>query len=50
MYDWSSEQVIDYHDKLVKAGAVDLRNNCRIVNIENCYCKIVTIDNNKKVK
>ena len=50
MCDWSSEQVLDYHDKLVKAGAVYLRNNCRIIDLGNSQCQIVPIDPTKKVK
>lgn len=40
----------DYHERLVKSGAIDLIDNCEIIDLGNGYLKIVPIDENKKVK
>jgi hypothetical protein len=37
-----------YEERLVKYGAIDLRDNCTIEDLGNGYEKIIPIDENKK--
>jgi hypothetical protein len=39
-----------YHDRLVQAGAIDLRDNCIIEYLGNGYCRHIAIDESKLVK
>lgn len=41
---------LSYHERLVQAGAIDLKDNCIIEDLGNGYCRIVPIDETKKVK
>lgn len=41
---------MSYHERLVKAGVVDLEDNCIIKDLGNGYEQIIIIDENKKVK
>ncbi len=40
---------MSYHERLVKSGAVDLRDNCIIEDLGNGYERIIVIDENKKI-
>lgn len=41
---------MSYHERLVQAGAIDLRDNCIIEDLGNGYCRTIVIDENKKIK
>ena len=41
---------MSYHERLVQAGALDLRDNCIIEDLGNGYCRMIAIDKTKKVK
>jgi len=41
---------MSYHERLVQAGAVDLRDNCIIEDLGNGYCRLIAIDGTKKIK
>lgn len=41
---------IPYEERLEKAGAIDLRDNCEIIDLENGYSKVVAIDETKLFK
>ena len=41
---------IPYEERLEKAGAIDLRDNCIITELPNGYSKIEPIDKNKLFK
>jgi hypothetical protein len=38
------------HERLIKSGAIDLRDNCIIEDLENGYSRIIVIDENNKLK
>jgi hypothetical protein len=40
----------DRKERLIKSGAIDLRDNCRIVDLGNGYVEITPIDPSKKIK
>ena len=39
---------ISLRDRLIASGAVDMRDNFRVIDLENGYVDIVPIDPNKK--
>lgn len=39
-----------YEERLIKSGAIDLRDNCEIIDCGNGYSKIKVIDERKKFK
>lgn len=41
---------LSYHERLVQAGAIDLIDNCIVEDLENGYCRIIPIDETKKIK
>lgn len=41
---------MNYYERLVQAGVIDLTDNCIIEDLGNGYCRIIPIDENKKVK
>lgn len=46
----SYKEQMSYHDRLVRANAIDLRNNSKIVDMQNGYSKLVPICSDKKIR
>lgn len=40
----------NYHERLIKSKAIDLKYNHKIIDLCNGYTEIIPIDENKKVK
>jgi hypothetical protein len=41
---------MSYHERLVKSGAIDLKDNHKIQTLNNGYSKIIPLDTNKRIK
>ncbi len=41
---------MSYHERLIKSGAIDLKDNHKIFDLGNGYSKIKPIDVTKKIK